>query len=79
MYTRRQNYRLSDSNINWVAEEVCDDEHVNFVSSQRFAQDSLAHLILVVHVADLPDELTLVSVSVGVTVGEENLIIVMFE
>lgn len=77
MHTRRQNYRLSYSDINWVTQEVRDNQHVYFVSSQRFAQDSLADLVLVVHVADFPNELTLVGVSVGVAMGEEHFVVVI--
>ena len=77
MHSRRQYYGFSHRDINWVAQEICNDQHVNIIASEGFTKNGFSYLVLVLESAHLVDESTLIAVGEGVAVSEEYSIVVV--
>ena len=69
---------LTLGNVDGVAEEIGNDEHVDIVACEGLAEDGLADLVLVLKGAHLANELTLVRVGERVAVGKEHRVVVIY-
>jgi hypothetical protein len=79
VHSCRQDCRLPNSYILGVRGKVGDNQHVNIVASEGFAEDSLADLVLILVAAPLLDILNQVGICVGITMCEVNCIVIMLE
>jgi len=77
MHPRRKDYGFAHSDVDRIAREVGDDEHVDVVAGEGLAEDGLADLVFVGEGADFVDEVTLVRVRVRVAVGEKYSVVVV--
>lgn len=68
---------LADGNVDGVACEVRDDEHVNVVTSKRLAEHRLPDFVFISECAHLVDEVALVSVGERVAVGEKDRVVIV--
>ena len=78
MYPRCQDNGLSLRDVHGVGQEISNDQHVDIVACEGLAKDGLTDLILILKGADLANELTLIRVGEGVTVGKKHRIIVVY-
>ena len=78
MHSRRDDDGFTHSNVDRIAREVGDDEHVDVVAGEGLAEDGLADLVFVGEGADFVDEVTLVRVRVRVAVGEKHRVVVVY-
>jgi len=78
MNSGRDNDRFTDSNIDWVTCKVSYDEHVDFITRQRLAEDGLADLIFVIKRTNFINEVALVRIRKRVAMCKKNRVIFIY-
>lgn len=75
--SRCENNRFPHSYVLRYTRKVCNNKHINIISSQTFAENSFPYFIFVLKCACLANIFTQVSISVGVAVSNVHYVFIV--